>query len=46
MLYLYIFNNEFQVYIIYTISILLILFGLFVIISKNFFYYNNNLFKN
>jgi len=35
MLYLYIFNNEFQVYIIYTISILLILFGLFVIISKN-----------
>src|SRR5580704_7936603 len=35
MLYLYIFNNEFQVYIIYTISILLIFFGLFVIISKN-----------
>ena len=35
MLYLYIFDSELHLYIIYTLSIFLILFGLFVIISKN-----------
>lgn len=35
MLYLFIFDNELHLYIIYIISILLILFGLFVIITKN-----------
>lgn len=35
MLYLFIFDNELHLYIIYTLSIFLILFGLFVIISKN-----------
>ena len=35
MLYLYIFDSELHLYIIYILSIFLILFGLFVIISKN-----------
>ncbi len=35
MLYLYTFESELHIYIIYIISVLLILFGLFVIISKN-----------
>ena len=35
MLYLFVFDNELHLYIIYTISIFLVLFGLFVIISKN-----------
>ena len=35
MLYLFIFDNELHLYILYIISIFLILFGLFVIISKN-----------
>lgn len=35
MLYLFVFDNELHLYIIYTLSIFLVLFGLFVIISKN-----------
>ena len=35
MLYLFVFENELHLYILYIISIFLILFGLFVIISKN-----------
>jgi NADH-ubiquinone oxidoreductase chain 6 len=35
LLYLFIFDNELHLYILYIISIFLILFGLFVIISKN-----------
>src|SRR5258708_8846475 len=35
LLYLFIFDNELHLYILYTLSLFLILFGLFVIISKN-----------
>jgi len=35
LLYLYIFDSEVHLYILYTLSLFLILFGLFVIISKN-----------
>jgi NADH-ubiquinone oxidoreductase chain 6 len=35
LLYLFVFDNELHLYILYIISIFLILFGLFVIISKN-----------
>jgi NADH-ubiquinone oxidoreductase chain 6 len=35
LLYLFVFDNELHLYIIYTLSIFLVLFGLFVIISKN-----------